>query len=158
MTSGRPPSGPLPFQAKTDAHHRTFRTKFNSDLFEVKGVSAAVAAFLEGVEKADDVQIVLHEAINNIVEHGHVNRFPSRVLLSIRESYGHVKIRLIDHGIGYPDGQVPAGIFPELPENKSQIPEGGFGWAIIRALSGDIAYARRLGANALEISVSPDPS
>ena len=154
MTSGRPPSGPLPFQAKTDAHHRTFRTKFNSDLCEAKRVSAAVAAFLEGLDKADDVQIVLLEAINNIVEHGHVNRFPSRVLLTIRESSDHVRLRLIDHGHSYPKGVIPGGKFPELPENTSQIPEGGFGWPLIHALSTKISYKRRLGANTLEITLS----
>lgn len=92
--------------------------------------------------RADEVEIALAEAINNVVEHayarsesGHV-----RVLCSLRRA--HLDIRICDAGTPLPQNRLPPGLAADVCVPRTDLPEGGFGWFLIRELTSDIRYDR----------------
>ena len=60
---------------------------------------------------------------------------------------------LIDRGRGIPGGQLPAGALPDLDTPRAQLPEGGYGWFLIQALTRHLNYARIGGENHLTFSM-----
>ncbi|MDP1578473.1 MAG: ATP-binding protein, partial [Cypionkella sp.] len=53
-----------------------------------------------------------------------------------------------DTGAPMPGGQLPAGVLAPLGD-FADLPEGGFGWHLIRSLSKDLSYRREGGRNLL---------
>ncbi|WP_240790247.1 ATP-binding protein [Rhodobacter sp. SY28-1] len=94
-------------------------------------------------------ELVLAEVLNNVAEHAYA------------EAGGKVEIRLdgdprglrclvVDEGREMPGGQLPEGRLPCGPYVAlDDLPEGGFGWHLIRSLCADLAYARVDGQNRL---------
>jgi serine/threonine-protein kinase RsbW len=56
--------------------------------------------------------------------------------------------RVVDHGAELPGHVLPQGQLKEYGPH-SDLPEGGFGWHMIRALAKDVEYRRRDGCNHL---------
>lgn len=96
-------------------------------------------------------QLVLAEALNNIVEHAYAQS-PGEIELTLELSLQGLKCSIVDHGSPLPDGGLPAGRRPTAlaaPDGSvADLPEGGFGWHLIRTLSQDLNY-RRVGADNL---------
>ncbi|MDT8857381.1 ATP-binding protein [Paracoccaceae bacterium Fryx2] len=92
-------------------------------------------------------QIVLAEALNNIVEHAYANSHGEiEVTLSLQPT--GLDCRIVDFGHPMPGGHPPDGSLPPIgPEDT--LPEGGFGWHLIRSLSRDLNYDRVDGCNRL---------
>ncbi|MEX5728110.1 serine/threonine-protein kinase RsbW [Rhodovulum iodosum] len=121
--------------------------------FEVRRSLATVARHLTeaglGPETRGRVEIVLAEALNNIVEHAYRGQPAGRVTLALRREGGLARVRLCDHGAPMPDGAPPA----RAPA-RGTLPEGGFGWTLIRALSARAAYRRMTGGNCLDLEIA----
>ena len=91
-----------------------------------------------------NTEIVLAEVLNNIVEHAyHSSEGEIRVLLRLEPS--QLCLTVEDEGAEMPGGNLPEGHLPE-PES---LPEGGFGWFLIRNLVRDLAYRRIAACNHL---------
>lgn len=92
--------------------------------------------------RAGDVEIALAEAINNVVEHAYASPDPGdvRVLCSLRPA--HLDIRICDTGSPLPKSRVPSGLAVDVSVPRADLPEGGFGWFLIRELTSDIRYDR----------------
>jgi serine/threonine-protein kinase RsbW len=56
--------------------------------------------------------------------------------------------RVLDHGAELPGHILPSGTLADLGQH-SDLPEGGFGWHMIRALAKDVEYRRQNGCNQL---------
>ncbi|MBO6883482.1 MAG: ATP-binding protein [Marivita sp.] len=95
----------------------------------------------------DDVQIVLAEAVNNIVEHAYICMGFGALALRISLTGQSLKIDLIDWGCPLPNLSLPAGHAPE-PETLS---EGGYGWLLIRSLVSTLEYQRLADSNQLSL-------
>jgi serine/threonine-protein kinase RsbW len=110
---------------------------------------------LKGLEEVDcgKAEIVLAEALNNIVEHAYADG-TGEIELTICVNRQGLDCRIVDHGAPMPDGALPAGILA-APED---LPEGGFGWSLIRALSEDLRYARVAGQNQLTFRLTTEQS
>ena len=109
-----------------------------------------------GDGRRSDLEIVLGEVLNNIVEHAFEGRRPGWIDCLVQsggaEDDVHAEIRddgmplppmllLQDHGL------------PELGAAPEDLPEGGFGWFIVHALTDDMMYEREAGENRLTFSL-----
>lgn len=106
--------------------------------------------------KEDDgarIELVLAEVMNNVIEHA-LRDCPDGVIeleLSLRDDLA--ECRVSDDGAAMPQACRP------LPGTRaplgapSDLPEGGFGWHLIRELSRDLSYERRSGWNRLSLTV-----
>lgn len=93
------------------------------------------------------VEIVLAEALNNIVEHAYA-RYRGDIEISLRLVASELFCRIVDTGLPMPRGVLPPGILSPI-DPEAELPEGGFGWFLIRALSRDLEYRRDGQANLL---------
>ena len=95
---------------------------------------------------------VLAEALNNVVEHGGL-RDDQVISLKLSMAGGRLLCRIGDPGRGYPDGILPAGEVPAIPSRLADMPEGGFGWMLIRQFAEDVSYRRMARGNLLLLSI-----
>lgn len=110
---------------------------------------------LQRLEESDrgKAEIVLAEALNNIVEHAYADGV-GEIELTISVNRQGLECRIVDHGAPMPDDALPRGTLA-APED---LPEGGFGWYLIRALSEDLRYARVAGRNQLTFRLTTEQS
>jgi serine/threonine-protein kinase RsbW len=97
------------------------------------------------------IEIVLAEVVNNIVEHAYREREDGDVNVRYCLADGALRFRVVDAGEGFPQGRLPAGDLPDLAVATTDLPEGGFGWNLIRTLTSDVSYCRRAGYNDLAL-------
>ena len=104
-------------------------------------------------ETGSALEIVLGEVLNNVVEHALAGRSDGRVVLTCRQEalLWHIEVR--DNGAPMPGGELPTGTPPRLDTAPADLPEGGFGWALVRLLARDIHYARHRGWNRLNFDI-----
>lgn len=113
------------------------------------------ASVLHGLS-ADAVEcceLVLAEAMNNIVEHAYGDADGSLRLTLLRGRH-RVICRLMDCGRPMPGLTLPP---CRLPVQDDSLAEGGYGWFLIYSLSKRLHYRRADGMNRLFIVV-PDNS
>ena len=98
-------------------------------------------------------EIVLAEVLNNIAEHSFADAEPG--VVEIRTEIGEEKIGFVicDLGRAMPGLEIPRTKLPSRKVPVTDLPEGGFGWYMIRKLASDIAYRREADRNILEFSV-----
>lgn len=96
-------------------------------------------------------ELVLAEVLNNIVEHAYRGQGGPVQLYMHREGpLLHCQVE--DSGLPMQEGGLPAGALPEPDE----LPEGGFGWFLIRSLARDLCYIRQKHGNSLRFSLLAD--
>jgi len=127
------------------------------------------------------VELVLAEALNNVVEHAYRNPqgewADGFIDLRIAQDGETLRVVLCDRGRPMPDHALPVSATahrtpqakrltgagaaiasdaanaqappPSAPPRPEHLPEGGFGWFLIRALTEDVTYARVNGENRL---------
>ncbi len=130
---------------------------FSSDPMSVRRALRALAkaALLRTLSPPDrgTVELVLGEVLNNIVEHAYA-RAPGPISLHLAPAAGGIACHVADHGLAMlgdraPDGVLPAG----LDGPPAGLPEGGFGWFLIRSLTRDLGYERKDGQNHLRFTL-----
>jgi serine/threonine-protein kinase RsbW len=100
-------------------------------------------------EDPELAEIVLAEVLNNIVEHAGGPRGGARVAVALWPAAAGILCRVRDDGRPLPGHDLPAAA-PPVP---ASLPEGGFGWVLIRGLTRDLAYRRRRGRNELVFTI-----
>jgi serine/threonine-protein kinase RsbW len=104
----------------------------------------------------DNAQIVLAEALNNIVEHAYAQH-PGDIEVTLHLSAQGMECRIVDTGLPMPGGGPPLGqSSPSL--QVDDLPEGGFGWHLIRSLSQDLDYRRDGPRNLLTFRIEAQQS
>jgi serine/threonine-protein kinase RsbW len=127
---------------------------FTADPAEVRAALARLIAAspVQDLPEGDrgTVELVLAEVLNNVAEHAYAGgRGPVEVGLCATPL--GIACRIIDRGLAMPDGQLPQGRLP--PDSPDDLPEGGFGWHLIRSLTADLTYARSAGQNRLSFLI-----
>lgn len=100
------------------------------------------------------VEIVLAEVLNNVVEHAYA-RYPGQIDVRITSGEGFLFVRLSDTGLPMPGGDLPGGSLGKVV-NIQDLPEGGFGWYLIRSLSQELTYLRDGPENVLSFCIGVD--
>lgn len=91
-------------------------------------------------------QIVLAEVLNNVVEHAYGDR-AGAIEVEVARIGDGLRCRVVDFGRPMPGGQLPD---PNLTPPED-LPEGGFGWYLIRTLAQELRYRRLHGRNELSL-------
>lgn len=92
-------------------------------------------------------QIVLAEVLNNIVEHAYADS-PGEIFIGLAHHPDGVWVTIKDRGHAFPKEELPQGLLPEMG-SLADLPEGGFGWYLIRTLVRNLTYLRADGQNNL---------
>lgn len=126
-----------------------------ADEMKVRLCICAVIDRLRGAglspERAGDVELVLAEAINNIVEHAYAGVESGRIRIRVMLDRDHLVIRLRDDGRPLPAQQIPTARLIEPSRELGLLPEGGFGWFLIQSLTSAVRYDRDEGCNLLSL-------
>ena len=135
---------------------RIFAERFTASDTATREVLAALDARLQALEIDQDdresVELLLAEALNNIGEHAYAGRGGPVALIIEIERAGLV-CELCDKGASLPGGSMPGKGLPSI-DPPNDVPEGGFGWHIIRCLASDLRYSRENGWNRLRFRFS----
>ncbi|MBF9061071.1 ATP-binding protein [Rhodobacterales bacterium HKCCSP123] len=140
-----------------DRPRRVISLGFPAEQGEVRraliSVDAALAAAGVGRDLRDRTQIALAEACNNIVEHAYATgpaASDPAITLDVAADRGGLQITLRDRGGPMPGGRVPVPDLPEIdPDDMLGLPEGGFGWPLLRGMARSLSVSRRNGQNIL---------
>ncbi len=132
---------------------RSFRFACEATPYSVRDALDGMEQFLKagGVAGADrsSLQIVVAEILNNIVEHAYEGRETGRLAMRLFYDPARVFAVFCDAGAPMPENRLPPG-GPFNPDCAvTDLPEGGFGWAMIRDLVSDLRYRRVAGQNHL---------
>jgi serine/threonine-protein kinase RsbW len=107
-------------------------------------------------DDAGTVELVLAEALNNVVEHALANT-SEHTTIEIRGSHNAttgLHLTVVDEGAPMPTGKAPVPRAPEINVEFDNIPEGGFGWFMIHTLATDVQYARVDDSNHLSLHLA----
>ena len=102
-------------------------------------------------ESRDAAEIVLAEVLNNVVEHAYA-MYPGKIELWVTRREDFLFVRMVDHGLPMPGGDLPGGRMLKVDD----LPEGGFGWFLIRNLSHELTYERDGMHNILSFCIGVD--
>lgn len=119
------------------------------------GLAALLAAEpLRGLsdECRGRAEIVLAEALNNIVEHAYAGA-AGQIDIALRLDGGALSCQIRDRGRAMPNLALPLGVLRDFGDD---LPEGGFGWFLIHALAQGLDYARQDGQNCLRFELATD--
>ncbi|MEM6303429.1 MAG: ATP-binding protein [Pseudomonadota bacterium] len=121
----------------------------------LKDIVSELGPLALDVEEVSTIELVLAEALNNIVEHAYPvpgDDQPIDISCRLRSDGLHVTIQ--DRGSPMPDGKVPLGQSHDLNVDVMDLPEGGFGWFLIQDLAKDVNYQRHDSMNRLDLRIA----
>ncbi len=102
----------------------------------------------------DTLRLCLAEALNNIVEHAYDGAEGKPIYADVRFKPESYEIMLIDEGKPMPGGNAPSGEVDYDLDDFEALPEGGFGWMLIRTQMDAVEYERRDGCNVLRLELN----
>ena len=144
-----PPPAPLP-TAVTEAS-LPGQITLDGDLMAIRHGLARLFGMQPLCDLAEEnrgtAEIVLAEALNNIVEHAYADQ-PGEIRVAVTRCAAGIFCRIRDRGRPMPGGSPPAGYLAPIGDGDD-VPEGGFGWFLIRTLARDLTYDRCEGENVL---------
>ncbi|MFY0693305.1 MAG: ATP-binding protein [Paracoccaceae bacterium] len=142
----RAPCDRLKLGATPDAVTRTMR--------QVRDVLAA--RHPGDPEMCMNAELVLAEILNNIVEHGYPPDAAGEIEVDLSTDGRCIVMTTRDSGREMPGLSLPDPDRPDISVAQSDLPEGGFGWLMIRALARDLSYERQAGHNRISLAIAPD--
>lgn len=136
----------------------TLRLTFPGDTASVRGALREVMAAIAGMELPQQAchtaQIVLAEVLNNVVEHAYAGHGCGAIEIEIRRSGDALAVRVLDDGKAMPADALPEGRPHDLDVPCEHLPEGGFGWHLIRSLTDGLQYRRSASRNELRFRIA----
>lgn len=132
--------------------------RFNATQGAVRDTLACAVAALSGnsdigPEEIGAIELVLAEALNNVVEHAYAGQNDGQISLNITRADTMVWLDIRDRGIGLPGESVPATQRINLDLPREDLPEGGFGWYLIQRLAQTVEYRRSSTENHLVLGL-----
>ena len=134
---------------------RVFWRSFMASDRSTRGILAELVRNLRraglGAEDLSNAELVLAEVLNNIAEHAYEDG-SGPVELRVELASDGLFCVIGDRGRTLPEGVVPDPALPHI-EPPDHLPEGGFGWHIIRCLTTELAYRKDGDWNRLSMLV-----
>lgn len=109
-------------------------------------------------ETCGALEMALAEALNNVVEHAYLDDPDGWIVIELDLLDGWAACRVWDGGRPMPRKGIPTTPFPDLSVPLDALPEGGFGWALIRSLAEHLSYERLGECNCLTFAVRAAPA
>jgi serine/threonine-protein kinase RsbW len=106
---------------------------------------------VNALSRADQatVELVLAEVLNNVAEHAYAGA-SGTVTVDLAPAPGGLACLVFDAGDPMPGDRLPEGrLWADRGTALADLPEGGFGWSLIRSLTRDLSYQRRRDQNRL---------
>lgn len=97
--------------------------------------------------------LVLAEVLNNVVEHAYSGRDTGSIEVVVMHDETHLRCTVRDEGRPMPGLTPPPGTQAAIDVPVEALPEGGFGWFMIRELSCALSYERIDGRNCLDFTL-----
>ena len=101
------------------------------------------------VETQGHLELILVEALNNVVEHAYQEEPDGNILIELARVKSNTVIKITDAGFSAPGTVLIEG--SDLP-NETTLPEGGWGLCLIQALADKIEYFRYPDHNTLVLT------
>ena len=101
----------------------------------------------------DTAEQVLAEVLNNVVKHAQAGCPDGLIELATSRSGDGMVCDVRDDGAPMPGLCLPVGDMAAIDGDLASLPEGGFGWFMIRTLTEDLYYERRDGCNHLHFRI-----
>ena len=95
------------------------------------------------------IELVVAESLNNVVEHAYGDSETGDIVLRMTLLPGAVEVMIEDRGRRLPGNALPDPDPHDLDVTRANLPEGGFGWCMIRSLTSRLVYTRKDGCNQL---------
>lgn len=134
-----------------------FQLVFPADKASVRNAlhaaQGAIGDLSLGAQIESVVEIVLAEVLNNVVEHAYADLERGVIELVVSRQDDSLFFSVEDDGRPFPNGELPAGLPHDLDVSPDILPEGGFGWLLIRELTENLAYNRSAGRNHLTFRI-----
>jgi len=148
----------LEMRAGSGAHgvHLLFPGDSQSVRQALKTAMAAFRAMPLGGSLSGVVEIVLAEVLNNVVEHAYAEHGRGIVEVEVELTSAALLFRVRDDGLPMPEGEAPEGEARDLDVVTDDLPEGGFGWFLIRELTEGLCYRRIGNRNELTFRIARD--
>lgn len=132
---------------------RTIRSTPEDVRQALKMISGELAQQGIGETDRDAIEVVLAECMNNVVEHAFAEAPGSRFDLRLHIADEQLFCRVEDGGKPMPGLALPPGTPQDLSVSLDDLPEGGFGWFLIRELTRDLQYSRADNRNSLTFQI-----
>lgn len=150
---------------RTDDHappgHPGLHLLFPGNERAVRQALATAMAVMQTMDLGDDargtIEIVLAEVLNNVVEHAYATATGGLIELEVDRVTDGLIFRIGDEGRPMPRGGLPEGRAQDLALEPEDLPEGGFGWLLIRELTDGVCYRRLGNRNELSFRVRLTP-
>lgn len=113
-----------------------------------KMCSTVPGADLDAVQS---VRLCMAEALNNIVDHAYEGHDGHSIQADVTLTGDKYHVELTDEGKPMPGGQLPSGELDFDETDFDAMPEGGFGWMLIRTEMDVVDYQRTEGRNVLRL-------
>ena len=107
------------------------------------------------VEEIATVELILAEALNNVVEHAYPVPEPGGpIRIQCSQKANGLHFLITDQGKPMPNGLAPLGLAQSVDVDPFDLPEGGFGWFLIKDLAKDVQYQRIENENRLSLRIA----
>lgn len=131
--------------------------RFEATEMAVRDALAQVLAFLRNAgldsDNSGKAEIVLAEALNNIVEHAYCNIGQGKVELQCTHHPARLDVTILDQGKPVPVHVFAKRRYPDTDSALPDLPEGGFGWLLIQTLAENLTYQRVGDTNCLRLTI-----
>lgn len=136
-----------------------FRITVTSGKLAVREALTAFIGKLEpldlDIEEVGTIELILAEVLNNIVEHAYPSGSPEGPIdIDCSQIATGLSVQIRDRGAPMPERQLPIGIMNAVDVGLDDMPEGGFGWFLIRHLAKDVTYTRENEENLLSMRLA----
>ena len=128
-------------------------------LEDFDSVRIGLGKFMRSLETSNtqhdlgEVELVLAEVLNNIAEHGGIESLNHPISLKWHTS-DRLCINVIDAGQCIPTGTITNAQMPNLDTEVDELPEGGFGCALVDIICSKVHSKRRGSFNTLRLYFS----
>ena len=130
------------------------RLTIQADACAIRRLLSRVVLALDGLrlspDRLGDIELVLAEVLNNIQRHAYGGD-PGEIELELASGGDVLICTVTDRGRPMPGGQLPAGRAVEVDVCSEMLPEGGFGWFLIRSHAARLDYRRLNDRNRLTV-------
>ena len=142
--------------AETDTEAQ-FCRRLNPTERSVRATLGEVCGWMRQRHLDDDdigtAELVVAEILNNVVEHAYPSKRDGWISLRVDDLGDFLSVSVVEGGAAMAGGILPETDLPRIDTAAASMPEGGFGWALIRRLAQDLAYRRRNGRNRVSLNL-----